>query len=77
MRLSEFKVRMVDEFGARYAAVIEQDLVLSELGDRTARQALNAGTDPREVWQAVCLANGVPKDRWLGVNKNPKKRHAE
>lgn len=75
--MSEFKVRMVDEFGARYAAVIEQDLVLSELGDRTAKQALTAGADPREVWLAVCLANGVPKDRWLGVNKNPKKRHAE
>ncbi len=68
---------MSDEFGARYAAVIEQDLVLSELGDRTAKAALMAGVDPREVWQAVCLANGVPKERWLGVNKNPKKRHAE
>jgi hypothetical protein len=77
VRLSEFSSLMVDEFGAAYAAVIQKDLVLGDFGDKTAKDALAAGEDPREVWLAVCRATGVPKERWLGVNKTSKKRHAE
>ncbi len=64
---------MIDEFGADYAAVIETDLVLTELGDRTAKQCHKAGEDLREVWLAICRANDVPETRWLGLNKNTKK----
>lgn len=64
---------MMDEFGADYAAVIETDLVLTELGDRTAKQCHQAGEDLREVWLAICRANDVPEARWLGLNKNTKK----
>jgi hypothetical protein len=77
VRLSEFKLLLRDEFGAEYGAVVERDLVLGEMQDRTAKEALLQGEDPREVWLALCRASGVPRDRWLGLNKNPKKRHAE
>ena len=68
---------MDDEFGKAYAGVIEKDLVLTELGDLTATAALAEGEDPREVWLAICRVNGVPKNRWHGKTKAPKKQHAE
>ena len=77
MRLSEFRVLMDEEFGAGYAGVIENSMVLLELGDRTATAALNAGEEPRVVWQAICRANEVPKSRWHGRLKANKKQHAE
>jgi hypothetical protein len=46
MRLSKFKDLVADEFGATYGAVICRDLVLTELADQTADQALVAGIDP-------------------------------
>jgi hypothetical protein len=68
---------MVDEFGPAYAAVIERDLVLGDLSDQTAEQAMAAGFDLREIWYSICRSSGVPKERWHGVNKTTKKRHAE
>jgi hypothetical protein len=72
MRLSQFNNLMTDEFGAAYAQVISRDLVLGSLGDRTAQVALAAGEDPKDVWLALCEANGVPKERWAG-RQQPKK----
>lgn len=77
MRLSEFRVLMDEEFGSGYAGVIENSMVLLELGDCTATAALAAGEEPREVWLAICKANEVPKSRWHGKAKNNKKQHAE
>ncbi len=77
MRLSQFRTLMDDEFGSAYAAVIEKDLVLHELADRTPAQALAHGDDPRDVWLAICRVNEVPKDRWHGKNKTTKKQHAD
>ena len=77
MRLSEFRGLMHDEFGAGYAGVLENSLVLLEMGDRTAAAALAAGEDPREVWLAICRANEVPKARWHGKTKPAKKQHAK
>jgi hypothetical protein len=64
---------MNDEFGLAYASVIETDLVLTELQDRTAKQCITAGEDLREVWFAICRANNVPESRWHGQNKITKK----
>lgn len=64
---------MNDEFGASYASVVEADLVLTELGDRTAAACIAAGEDPKNVWIAICKANNVPESRWHGLNKNTKK----
>jgi len=68
---------MEDEFGREYAAVLLRDLVLTELDDLTGSQALEQGVDPREVWLAICRAQNVPEERWLGLNKKPKDKHAE
>lgn len=66
MRLSEFKELMADEFGRGYGEVIFRDLVLSSLEDQTGQQALADGVDPRVIWLAICQANSVPKERWVG-----------
>lgn len=73
MRLSQFTELMNDEFGAEYAAVLLRDLALTELADRTGQSALDQGDDPKDVWQAICLATGVPKERWHGPAKKNKK----
>ncbi|NBW73313.1 MAG: DUF3046 domain-containing protein [Microbacteriaceae bacterium] len=77
MRHSDFQILMEDEFGAEYAAVLLRDLVLTELDDMTGSQAIASGIDPKEVWLAICRAQNVPEERWLGANKKPKNKHAE
>jgi hypothetical protein len=64
---------MSDEFGPEYSAVLLRDLVLGALADRTGQKCLADGEDPRDVWLAICRANGVPKARWHGQNKKNKK----
>ena len=68
---------MNDEFGSSYAQVLQKDLVLGELGDKTGTELLAAGEDPKEIWLAICRVLGVPKQRWTGVDKKAKKQHAE
>lgn len=77
MRLSQFQTLMADEFGSEYAAVLLRDLVLTDLGDLTGQSALEAGLEPKEVWQAICKAQNVPRERWHGLNKKPRNGHAE
>jgi hypothetical protein len=63
MRLTVFRRLLVDEFGSVRAETIVRDHVLGLLGGRTVEQALAAGFDPKEVWQAVCDAYEVPVGR--------------
>ena len=63
MRLTYFRELMDAEFGAVRAASLAHDHVFSQLGGRTAEEALEAGTDPREVWLAVCEVYDVPPSR--------------
>lgn len=74
MRLSEFRQAVSDEFGDGYGAVVVRDLILTELGGRTAEEALAAGMPAREVWLALCVARDVPKSRWYGAGKPAPKR---
>jgi hypothetical protein len=74
MRRSEFMIAVADEFGEAYGRVLVDDLVLSEVGSRTARDALSAGVPPREVWLALCRAKDVPSNRWYGAGK-PEPKH--
>jgi len=74
MRLSEFRTAVDDEFGAAYGRVLTRDLVLGELGGRTAEQAISAGMNAREVWIALCRASDVPESRWYGVGQREPKR---
>ena len=69
MRLSEFTRAIAEEFGQPYGDAVVRDLVITELDDRTARQALDAGVEPRTVWLAVCTAMEVPESRRHGVGR--------
>jgi hypothetical protein len=60
MRLTEFWNRMNAHFGAAYADSFARDHVMTELGGRTVRQALDAGWEAKDVWRAVCAAVGIP-----------------
>lgn len=66
MRVSEFW-RAVDQvFGEAYGAVVSCDVVLEELGGRSAAEALDAGIDARRVWEALCDSQDVPLDKRHG-----------
>lgn len=53
MRLTEFWRRMEHHLGEAYARTWARDQVLSELGERTVYQALEAGWSVQDVWRAV------------------------
>lgn len=72
MRVSTFWELMSHEFGAGYCRVLADDLVLSEVGERTATEALAAGVDPKSVWFAVCREQDVPESRWWGPDQPPR-----
>lgn len=72
MRISDFWRLMDDEFGAGYSRVLAADLVLSQVGGRTAQQALAEGVPPKTVWLAVCDMQDVPTERRLGRDIKPK-----
>ena len=59
MKLSEFSFAVRTQFGAT-ADVLTRELVLPSLGNQTAAQALAAGAEPRQVWDALCDATDVP-----------------
>jgi hypothetical protein len=46
--------------GAGYYQVWADQFVMGELGGRTARQALDAGFTPKEVWRVVHSVLGLP-----------------
>lgn len=56
---------MEDEFGKAYAHVLADQLVITKY-QLTTKEALAAGIDIREVWEAVCTQQDVPESRWLG-----------
>lgn len=66
MRVSEFW-RAVDQvFGEAYGSVVTRDVVLEDLGGRSAVDALDAGIDARRVWDALCDSQDVPLNRRHG-----------
>lgn len=69
MRQSEFDRAIEDEFGRVYGMSLLRDLVLGGLGDRTGKEALQAGVPPREVWFALCQQMDVPTSRWHGAGR--------
>ncbi|MFJ4773636.1 DUF3046 domain-containing protein [Streptomyces sp. SID4919] len=63
MRLTVFRQRMTDHFGAGYADSFARDHVMTELGGRTVNEALDAGWEAKDVWRAVCHTMDVPAHR--------------
>ena len=66
MKASEFTRAVDDEFGEAQGRVLVRELVIDELGGRTAEAAITSGLAPGRVWIALCRANQVPVDRWHG-----------
>ena len=66
MRISDFWRLMDEEFGAAYAHSLARDHILGALGNCAPLQALESGTEPREVWLALCADMDVPRERWFG-----------
>jgi hypothetical protein len=73
MRVSEFWTLVTDEFGDAYGRSLATDQHLLALDDRTARQALDAGVEPKAIWLALCEAMDVPPERRLGRDRRPKR----
>lgn len=61
MRLSDFWGRMHANLGEAYAQTYARDQVLSSLGSRSIAEALNDGTDVKEVWRAVWVQLELPE----------------
>lgn len=72
MRVSEFWQAVSEEFGEAYGRTLTRDLVLVDVGNRTATQAIAAGVDTRKIWLALCSAMDVPRNRRHGVGQLPK-----
>lgn len=51
---------MEQHLGAGYAEVWADQFVMGSLGGRTAREALDAGVPPKQVWRAVWEALELP-----------------
>jgi hypothetical protein len=60
VRLQEFWSRLDGQFGSMRAQSVARDHVFSDLGGRTALDAIEAGLPVRKVWLAVCEAFDVP-----------------
>jgi len=75
MRLSEFNRAVEHEFGAAYGGQLVRELVILELGSRTAEQAIAAGVPAREVWLALCAAMDVPESRRHGAGLAESKKN--
>jgi hypothetical protein len=61
-------------FGPAYAKSLASDLVVGALGSRTAAEALEAGTEPQAVWQALCDALDLDDATRWHYRAEPKKR---
>jgi hypothetical protein len=73
MRRSEFERAVQDEFRGRAGSVVT-DLVLTQVGGRTAAEAIDAGVPPRDVWLALCEELDVPAERRYGVGRLESRR---
>lgn len=60
MRHTEFWARLEHALGSGYYRVWADQLVMGDLGGRTAREALDAGIPPKEVWAVVWSVLELP-----------------
>ncbi|MBW3087358.1 DUF3046 domain-containing protein [Bifidobacterium sp. 82T24] len=63
--------QLVDEvFGRSYGRSLSRDQNLARLDSMTVIEALDAGVEPRVVWNVFCDHMGVPDDRRWGDGHN-------
>ena len=58
MRISDLRERLALSFGEH--SHFPTDIAISELGSKTVNEALAAGLEADEIWEAVCKAH--PKE---------------
>lgn len=56
MKLTDLWARLEATFGPGYAASVARDQVLTQLGGRTIKQALDEHEEVHKVWRAVVAA---------------------
>lgn len=60
VRHTEFWARMEAALGPAYARAWASQVVIGELGGRTAQEAIDAGEPPKAVWAAVWRTLELP-----------------
>ena len=60
MRHTEFWARMDQALGPASSRSWAELFVIADLGSRTAKEALDAGVPPKQVWAAVWSVLGLP-----------------
>lgn len=68
MRLTEFHKLITDEFGDTRGAWIVHSHMIVALGG-TTEELIDAGTDPRDIWWALCEDFRIPPERQLGKDE--------
>lgn len=68
MRLTEFHQRVTDEFGDAKGQWVVTSHVFAGEG-KTAGELIDAGVDPRIVWDRLCDDFDVPEERRLGIDR--------
>lgn len=68
MRLTEFHQLVADEFGDTKGKWVVSSHVFPGEG-KTAGELIDAGVDPRIVWDRLCDAFDIPEGRRLGVDR--------
>jgi hypothetical protein len=60
VRHTEFWGRLEHHLGTAYYKAWAEQFVIADLGRRTAKEALDAGVPPKQVWAAVWRALELP-----------------
>ena len=66
----EFWQLLEEVFGRSYGRALAHDQVLDRLDGMAAVEALDAGEEPRVVWNVLCDQMGVPDERRWGKDHN-------
>lgn len=66
----EFWQLLEEVLGRSYGRALAHDQVLDRLNGVTAVEALDAGEEPRVVWNVLCDQMGVPDGRRWGKGHN-------
>ena len=70
MREKEFWALLEEVFGRAYGRSIARDQVIDELESMTVYDALDAGIEPRRVWNALCDHMHIPDAQRWGKNQH-------
>ena len=70
MREREFWELLEETFGRAYGRTLAKDQQLQRLDGMTVSEALEAGEEPRVVWNVLCDQMGVPDEERWGADHN-------